>query len=221
MAKNPEKNPGRKRSRLYFEDLFGYFPFLKGIGDLLSIFPPTLVSIASFASALLAGITLFLAPSFLILTSFFLLLNLFFDSVDGYIARKTRRVSKIGDFLDHVLDRFSDIVIFLCLTYSPYVDHEYLGLFALISILLLSYIGTQGKAIGMEREFISPANRVNRMYILILAPLVELLLQISNIKHAFLKFTFFDLLMGIFIILAVLSTIIRIKMIVKKAGENA
>lgn len=119
--------------------------------------------------------------------------------------------------MDHILDRFSDIAIFLCLTYSPYVTLEYFGYLALISILLLSYIGAQGKAIGVEREFFSPANRVNRMYILIFAPLIELLFQSFNIKYILLTFTFFDLLMIIFIILSTLSIVIRIKMIMDKA----
>src|SRR5882724_12191840 len=36
-----------------------------------------------------------------------------FDIVDGEVARRTKRVTKFGAFFDSVIDRYSDLILFL------------------------------------------------------------------------------------------------------------
>ena len=208
------------RIRLHYEDLFGPFPFLEPLGNFFMRFSPFQLSITSFIAAILGGAALFLGPNFLVLTAFFWWLNLLLDSVDGYIARKTGQASRVGDFMDHTLDRFSDIVIFLSIIYSPYIAHRIFGYLALVSILLLSCIGQEGKALGVPREFISPASRIIRMFILMTAPLIVFVLLKLNIEYIIANYTFFDLLMILFIFLACISIIMRAWMILRGVKLN-
>jgi len=179
-------------------------------------FSPNQISAVAFFMAVLGGVSLFFSSNWLIFTAFLWGVSIFLDGVDGYIARKKHQASKFGDILDHILDRFSDIFIFLSITYSPYMAHKDFGLLAIVSIFLVSFLGQLGITVGIEREFSSPANRVFRMVVLAISPLIEFFLSGSNIKYLYLNFTFFDLLMLLFILLAGISTIIRISKILNR-----
>jgi phosphatidylglycerophosphate synthase len=207
--------------RVHYEDFFKFVPALESLGNLFLIFSPTLISIVSFILAILGGITLFLSPNFLILTAIFWGVSGYFDALDGYISRKTKKTSKFGDFLDHILDRFSDVAIFLFITYSSYVSYQYFGFLAIIFVLLVSYLGQLGKTLKVEREFFSPGNRAIRMVIISIAPLIQFVLLKLGIMHIFSNLTFFDVLMVLFIILSIFSMIIRVKLILTKVKKNA
>jgi hypothetical protein len=109
----------------------------------------------------------------------------------------------------------------LFITYSPYLTRPNLGFLATISVLLVSYIGEEGKSLGMEREFISPANRLNRMILLTAAPLIEFILQNFNVKYIFPGYTLFDALMLLVIILSFLTIIIRVYLILRHIKKDA
>lgn len=75
---------------------------------------------------------------FLWLASFGLLLNWFGDSLDGNLAR-TRHIERprYGMFIDHVVDTLSEILVFMGIGLSPYVDMR-VALIALVSYLSAS-----------------------------------------------------------------------------------
>jgi archaetidylinositol phosphate synthase len=95
-----------------------------------------------------------------------------FDVVDGAVARATGRTSVRGDFLDHVLDRYADVVIVLGVAVSAYAN-PYLALLALVSLLLASYMGTQAQAVGQGRLYRGLLTRADRLVVLALAALLE------------------------------------------------
>src|SRR5208282_5925131 len=74
----------------------------------------------------------------------------FFDVIDGEVARQTGRASVRGDFVDHVFDRYADVAILLEIAVSSYAN-PFLALLALVSLLLVSYMGTQAQAVGQGR----------------------------------------------------------------------
>ncbi|HXS60502.1 MAG TPA: CDP-alcohol phosphatidyltransferase family protein, partial [Candidatus Sulfopaludibacter sp.] len=43
----------------------------------------------------------------------FLIIAGFFDAVDGAVARVTKKTSALGNFLDSVIDKVSEIVVFI------------------------------------------------------------------------------------------------------------
>jgi archaetidylinositol phosphate synthase len=86
-----------------------------------------------------------ISPAFLWLASLGFVINWVGDSLDGTLAR-FRKIErpKYGFFLDHTLDAIGQVLIFLGLGASPYVDSRIASL-ALIGYLLMSnvvYINT-------------------------------------------------------------------------------
>jgi len=82
-------------------------------GRLTRISPNTITYISLlFAAA--CGISFYLSDrsdDFLILAFVMMFLSALFDALDGKVARITNTVSVKGDLLDHVIDRYSDILI--------------------------------------------------------------------------------------------------------------
>ncbi len=94
------------------------------------------------------------------------------DLLDGRIARLTERSSAVGDFLDHVMDRWLDIILIVAISFSPWADLR-VGLFAIVGTLLTSYMGTQAQAVGAGRVYGGVLTRADRVVLLIAAPLVD------------------------------------------------
>jgi archaetidylinositol phosphate synthase len=95
-----------------------------------------------------------------------------FDVLDGAVARATKRTSARGDLLDHVIDRYADILIVLGIAVSGYAN-PILALLALVSLLLTSYMGTQAQAVGQGRLAGGLLTRADRLVVLALATFLE------------------------------------------------
>jgi archaetidylinositol phosphate synthase len=132
-----------------------------------------------------------------------------FDVLDGEVARRTGRSSLRGDFLDHVLDRYADVFILLGIALSTYAN-PILALLALVTLLLVSYMGTQAQAVGQGRLYAGLLSRADRLLLLTLGTFLEFDLSLpwpwaptaplSRI-HAFgLVFTVLDLVLLYFIV---------------------
>lgn len=94
------------------------------------------------------------------------------DLVDGIVARAQGKESVFGDFLDHSMDRFLDVILIVAISLSPWADMR-VGLFALVGTLLTSYMGTQAQAVGAGRLYGGVLTRADRIVLLIAAPLVD------------------------------------------------
>jgi len=88
-------------------------------------------------------------------------LNGWLDILDGAVAREMGTDSKAGDLLDHVLDRYADIVIVAGLAAG--IDHYGLGLAAVTGVLMTSYLGTQSQAVGLDRVYGGMLGRADRL----------------------------------------------------------
>jgi len=105
----------------------------------------------------------------------FIFLNGLFDALDGKVARLTGKSSARGDFLDHVVDRFADVFIIGGIAISPYCNPT-LGTLSLVTVLLVSYMGTQAQALGCGRNYGGYLGRADRIVILMIAPVFQVLL---------------------------------------------
>jgi len=95
-----------------------------------------------------------------------------FDVLDGEVARRTGRASVRGDFVDHVFDRYADVAILLGVALSSYA-YPLLGLLALVSLLLTSYMGTQAQAVGLGRLYGGLLSRADRLVVIAAAAFLE------------------------------------------------
>ena len=134
---------------------------------------PDALSWAALLSAAFAGLAFYLGGGVLLaLGALFAFLNALLDALDGKVAKLTGRASRRGDFLDHVLDRYADVLMLGGIALGPYCP-VWLGLLAIVGVLLTSYMGTQAQAVGAGRDYGGLLGRADRLVILIAAVLLQ------------------------------------------------
>lgn len=133
-----------------FGDKFGYFldrP-LSSITKRVPFSPNTL-TVIGFLITVFAALIL---PYHLRLGGILILVGGAFDMLDGIVARTTGKATKFGAFLDSVLDRFSDAVLFLAVAWYFAQADNYTGalvcLGTLIGAFLISYIRARAEGLG-------------------------------------------------------------------------
>lgn len=138
---------------------------------------PDLLSLLSLVCAALAGLSFAFARTSasytLFFASIFVSLNAILDGLDGVVAREMGNASKRGDFLDHVIDRYADMLILGGIVFGGFVSCE-IGIIAIIGVLLASYMGTQAQAVGLHRMYGGILGRADRLVLIIGATLLSL-----------------------------------------------
>ncbi len=169
-------------------------------------FNPNTLTWLGLVTAIVAGLFLYKGEWYLLLASIFILMSSGFDAVDGKVAKATGRASKRGDFLDHVLDRYGDVFIIGAIAIGPYCRPE-IGLVAIVSVLLVSYLGVQAHALTKKRNYSGIMGRAERMVILILAPIF----QYAALEYSFelYHFTVFEMVMILFAVAGQVTAIHR------------
>lgn len=117
---------------------------------------PNALTTIGFLMTVSAGLAFFYGE--LQLGGFLVLAGGFMDVVDGYVARKTDRVSRFGSFYDSTLDRVSEVVVFTGV-FSLYLGSEpnigepwmvYVVALAMAGSLLVSYTRARAEAMGID-----------------------------------------------------------------------
>ena len=124
------------------------------------------------AAALVAAAVRWTTPLLFIAVTVLIFLSGLFDVLDGAVARRTGRASVRGDFLDHVLDRYADVLLVLGIAVSSFAN-PVIALLALVSLLLTSYMGTQAQAVGLGRVYRGLLTRADRLVVLMAATFFE------------------------------------------------
>jgi archaetidylinositol phosphate synthase len=83
------------------------------------------------------------------------------DLLDGALARRQGTDSRGGDLLDHVIDRYADIVLVAGLAAGS--GRYLLGFLAVTGVLMTSYLGTQAQAVGLDRVYGGVVGRADRL----------------------------------------------------------
>ena len=125
---------------------------------------PDAVSVLALLTAIGAGVAFALAAELrllYLLGAVLVLWNGIFDLLDGALARELDSQSDAGDLLDHVLDRYADILIISGLAAG--VGQYALGLAAITGVLMTSYLGTQAQAVGLDRVYGGLLGRADRL----------------------------------------------------------
>jgi CDP-diacylglycerol--glycerol-3-phosphate 3-phosphatidyltransferase len=112
---------------------------------------PNLFTLMGFFSTLFASFLIL--KGFLILAGLLIIFSGIFDLIDGVVARRLGKVTTFGGFLDSVLDRYSDLLLFLSLLiyYLKRGDPVLVILTSVVSIgtALIPYVRARAEAINV------------------------------------------------------------------------
>ncbi len=137
----------------------GFSPnFWSWMGLILSIISAILYSLHSpsvganwYSATLAGGILLIIAGGL--------------DAIDGAVARVTNRTSNLGAFLDSVIDKVSEIIIFIGIMIGNFTN-PVLVLVTLSLSLLVGYTRSKGDSLGIDLKGKGIAERAERIIIL-------------------------------------------------------
>ncbi|WP_254534530.1 CDP-alcohol phosphatidyltransferase family protein [Halomarina litorea] len=128
---------------------------------------PDAVSVVAMALAVGAGAAFAFGrtdPILYLVGALLVFLNGWLDILDGALARRLGTASRAGDLLDHVLDRYADIVMLVGLAAG--VERYAIGLAAVTGVLMTSYLGTQAQAVGLDRVYGGLVGRADRLVLI-------------------------------------------------------
>ena len=136
---------------------------------------PNYVSFLGLLSSVMAGVSFIYSPFF---GGLFTLLTGLFDSLDGSLARALGQSKKFGAFLDSVLDRYTELIIYLGIWCYFYRQGETTPLVSLTVLLILfgslmvSYTRARAEGLGV-RCLVGMFQRGERIVMLGLAGLIN------------------------------------------------
>jgi phosphatidylglycerophosphate synthase len=172
---------------------------------------PNAISVLALALNVVAAVCLFLGgrtPLLFLVAIIFVTLGGIADALDGIVARVQGKASRYGDFLDHVLDRISDLLLAAGWILGNGVREE-LALAAIAATMLNAYVGTQLEATYHERNYES-VGRGEFVLALVVYPIVSYILATNGwrgIRGA--DFTIADWMTVAMILFALLGVVQR------------
>jgi phosphatidylglycerophosphate synthase len=141
-------------------------------------FSPNVLSVTGFIITVTAA---FVIPHSLLLGGILILSGGIFDVLDGIVARTTGKATKFGAFLDSVLDRYSDALLFLSIAWylAAHGDHtgSFLSIGTLVGAFLISYARARAEGLG-ESCHTGIMERPERLILLIVATLTGWLVPV-------------------------------------------
>ncbi len=201
---------GLYQMKFWFRNTFGAFTkyFIKVNPDVLSY-------LAVFVSAI-TGLTLYYSPynANLLLISFALIiLRMVMNTFDGMIAIAQGKKTMIGEVVNALPDRYSDIFVMLGLSLCPSTNYT-IGAIAVVSVLLVSYTGMLGKAMGVNWQHQGPTGKVDRLIALLIILLAQYFVVSRGIvlpRVMGISITLFNALLLWFIVGAQITILNRLK----------
>lgn len=147
-------------------------PLLDGIGSFFakSGISPNFWTLVSLLFAVASGLT-YMSPLLAagigwyypsLAGSIMLLISGFFDIVDGNVARTLKQSSKKGAFLDSILDKISESLIFIGIAVGGLAS----PLFCQVAIslsLMVSYARSRSESMGIELKGVGVGERAERL----------------------------------------------------------
>jgi phosphatidylglycerophosphate synthase len=171
---------------------------------------PDTISYLSIVAALVAAICFWKSVQtrwLLIVAPLFCYLRLWFNMLDGMVAVAANKASRQGEILNDLPDRISDILIFVGVAHSGWMNPLF-GYWAAIFAVLTAYVGLFGQAIGGQREFSGMMSKPWRMVALSIGVWLTFFLQQGPER-----FSILDLTCVIIIVGCVQTIVVRLKRI--------
>jgi phosphatidylglycerophosphate synthase len=174
---------------------------LSGLLPLLRPIHPDWITLAGVLCALVAA-WLFQSAERLrwpfLAILFLLFARIALNALDGMVAQATGKARPFGEVLNEGTDRLSDVAILLGIAVSPLSSLGW-GTAATVSVLLSSYVGILGKAVGAGRQYGGVLGKADRMLYLGLTCVAAFIIGNPVVVHAGgTPLSLFDCLLGLF-----------------------
>lgn len=160
---------------------------------------PDVISYLSIVAAVAAAICYWKSsvhPLLLIVAPLLCYLRLWCNMLDGMVAVAAGKASVRGEIVNDLPDRVSDVVIFIGVAHSGWMN-PFLGYWTAIFALLTAYAGLFGQALGVQREFSGIMSKPWRMVALhVGAWLTFFVGQLSATKLTILDLTCLVVIVG-------------------------
>jgi CDP-diacylglycerol--glycerol-3-phosphate 3-phosphatidyltransferase len=151
------------RLRLFFKPLLERM----GIGLYELGIRPNMITLFGLIGTVIG--TIFVASGNLMLGGFFILLMGPIDALDGAVARASGMVTRFGAFLDSVIDRYIESLIYAGLIFYFNGQQQTLGImlsfFSLVGSVLVSYARARAESLGIDTK-IGILTRVERLVVI-------------------------------------------------------
>src|SRR5689334_9444793 len=171
---------------------------------------PDTISYLSIVAALIAGVCFWMSGEnrwLLIVAPLFCYLRLWFNMLDGMVAVAANKASRRGEILNDLPDRVSDVIIFVGVAHSGWMEPLW-GYWAAIFAVLTAYIGLFGQALGGRREFGGIMSKPWRMVALSIGAWLTCLLQQQPERFSILDLTCLVVIIG-----CIQTIVVRLKRI--------
>jgi CDP-diacylglycerol--glycerol-3-phosphate 3-phosphatidyltransferase len=153
--------------------------FEKIISPVLTIFEKFNISPNTLT---ILGLVITLIGTYFVFTKQFftagviLTIGAIFDAIDGALARKTKKTTKFGAFLDSTVDRIADFLPLFALAYHFKDDFVFftITMLAILFSFLVSYTRARAEGLGLDCK-VGIFERPERLVILIGALITEYL----------------------------------------------
>jgi archaetidylinositol phosphate synthase len=129
---------------------------------------PNAVSALALLAAGAGAVSFYLAPRarpLYLVGAALVGLNGWLDLLDGELARDLGTGGPAGDLIDHVLDRYADVLLLAGLAAGT--GRHALGFAAVTGVLMTSYLGTQAQAVGLDRVYGGLVGRADRLALIV------------------------------------------------------
>jgi len=195
--------------------------FLRPSLGILKGFHPDFLTWSALVLSLISGILFYFSrrqPVLFLVIPVLLFVRLALNALDGMLAQETGRARPAGEILNEFSDRVSDLFIIWGIIFSS-LCNIYLGIVTVPCILLVSYTGILGKAVGVARQYGGIMGKADRVIYIMIASILQFLLSVRSIK-LFYNLSIFDWLMLWICLGCILTIISRINSILLELNKK-
>jgi len=134
-------------------------------------------------------------------------LRMTLNTIDGVMAIARGKKTLVGEVVNALPDRYSDVFLMLGFVFSPLCDQT-LAIIAMVTVWLVSYTGMLGKAVGVSWQHQGPLGKVERLITVMVFMLLQYLfgsLTLFGITYSYLSWA-----MVVFIVLGQFAVMKRL-----------
>jgi len=146
----------------------------------------------------------------------FVVLASIWDALDGSLARTQKKVTKFGNYIDSLIDRYVEIIIYLGFALAGFYIESFL---VITGSLLVSYAKARTAIVTSvdNRDWPTIGERLDRLMLLIIAMLVGIFLPfVTILEYSISSISFFLYVIALMVYVGSIHRIFYARKIIKK-----